>query len=41
MLAGDDTFRLYDLPVQLVATDHPIVCNHRPGEVTLVPLREG
>jgi uncharacterized repeat protein (TIGR04076 family) len=32
MPAGDDTFTLYDLRVEVVATDRPMVCNHRPGD---------
>ncbi len=28
----DDTFTLYDLRVEVVATDRPMVCNHRPGD---------
>ena len=27
-----DTFTLYDLRVEVVATDRPMVCNHRPGD---------
>jgi uncharacterized repeat protein (TIGR04076 family) len=29
---GDDTFTLYDLRVEVVATDRPMVCNHQPGD---------
>jgi uncharacterized repeat protein (TIGR04076 family) len=32
MPAGDDTFTLYDLRVEVVATNRPMVCNHRPGD---------
>jgi len=32
MLPSDDTFGLYDLRVEVVATDRPMVCNHRPGD---------
>lgn len=32
MPAGDDTFTLYDLRVEVVATDRPMVCSHRPGD---------
>jgi len=32
MPAVDDTFALYDLRVEVVATDRPMVCNHRPGD---------
>lgn len=28
----DDTFELYDLRVEVVATDRPMVCGHVPGE---------
>jgi uncharacterized repeat protein (TIGR04076 family) len=28
----DDTFTLYDLRVEVVATDRPMVCNHQPGD---------
>jgi uncharacterized repeat protein (TIGR04076 family) len=27
-----DSFRLYDLRVEVVATDKPMVCNHSPGD---------
>ncbi len=30
--AGDDSFTLYDLRVEVVATDRPMVCNHRAGD---------
>ena len=40
MPAGDDTFTLFDLRVEVVATDRPMVCNHRPGGGTVVPLGE-
>lgn len=32
MAAPDDTFTLYDLRVEVVATDKPMVCNHRAGD---------
>lgn len=32
MPEGDDTFTLYDLRVEVVGTDRPMVCNHRPGD---------
>ena len=32
MSADDDTFTLYDLRVEVVATDRPMVCNHHPGD---------
>jgi uncharacterized repeat protein (TIGR04076 family) len=28
----DDTFTLYDLRVEVVATDRPMECNHQPGD---------
>ena len=28
----DDSFELYDLRVEVVATDRPMVCGHRPGD---------
>jgi uncharacterized repeat protein (TIGR04076 family) len=28
----DDTFTLYDLRVEVVATERPMVCNHRAGD---------
>lgn len=28
----DDAFPLYDLRVEVVATDRPMVCNHRAGD---------
>jgi uncharacterized repeat protein (TIGR04076 family) len=28
----DDTFTLYDLRVEVVATDRPMVCNHKAGD---------
>lgn len=28
----DDSFTLYDLRVEVVATDRPMVCNHQAGE---------
>lgn len=27
-----DTFTLYDLKVEVVATDKPMVCSHKPGD---------
>ena len=27
----DDTFTLYDLKVEVVATDRPMVCSHKVG----------
>ena len=32
MTARDDTFQLYDLRVEVVATDRPMVCSHRAGD---------
>ena len=32
MSSEHDTFTLYDLRVEVVATDRPMVCNHRPGD---------
>ncbi len=32
MANRDDTFTLYDLRVEVVATDRPMVCNHRAGD---------
>jgi uncharacterized repeat protein (TIGR04076 family) len=29
---GDDTFELFDLRVEVVATDRPMVCGHRAGD---------
>ena len=31
-MSPDDTFALYDLRVEVVATDRPMVCNHREGD---------
>jgi uncharacterized repeat protein (TIGR04076 family) len=28
----DDAFVLYDLKVEVVATDRPMICNHKPGD---------
>jgi uncharacterized repeat protein (TIGR04076 family) len=28
----DDTFELYDLRVEVIATDRPMVCSHRAGD---------
>ena len=33
MTARDDTFQLFDLRVEVVATDRPMVCSHRAGDV--------
>ena len=30
--SADHTFTLYDLRVEVLATDRPMVCNHRPGD---------
>jgi len=30
--AADDSFTLFDLRVDVVATDRPMVCNHRAGD---------
>jgi uncharacterized repeat protein (TIGR04076 family) len=30
--AADDTFTLYDLRVEVIATDRPMVCSHRAGD---------
>jgi uncharacterized repeat protein (TIGR04076 family) len=32
MSTNDDTFTLYDLKVEVIATDRPMVCNHQPGD---------
>ena len=32
MSERDDTFELYDLRVEVVATDRPMVCGHRAGD---------
>ncbi|MGW8266536.1 MAG: TIGR04076 family protein [Longimicrobiales bacterium] len=32
MPSADDSFTLYDLRVEVVATERPMVCNHRPGD---------
>jgi uncharacterized repeat protein (TIGR04076 family) len=32
MPEGDDTFTLYDLRVEVVGTDRPMVCNHSLGD---------
>ena len=32
----NDTFTLYDLKVEVVATDRPMVCSHRVGDSFLV-----
>ena len=33
---AEDSFELYDLKVEVVATDRPMVCSHRPGDYFLV-----
>lgn len=32
----DDTFELYDLKVEVIATDQPMVCSHHVGDYFLV-----
>ncbi len=32
MMDREDTFTLYDLRVEVVATDRPMVCDHREGD---------
>lgn len=32
MARAKDTFTLYDLKVEVVATDRPMVCNHKAGD---------
>ena len=32
----DDTFEIYDLKVEVVATDRPMVCSHKAGDYFLV-----
>jgi len=32
MIDDDDTFELYDLRVDVLATDRPMVCGHRAGD---------
>ena len=32
----DDTFTLYDLKAEVVATDRPMVCSHKAGDYFLV-----
>jgi uncharacterized repeat protein (TIGR04076 family) len=32
MIDRDDAFELYDLRVEVVATDRPMVCGHRAGD---------
>ncbi|MGQ0646558.1 MAG: TIGR04076 family protein [Gemmatimonadaceae bacterium] len=32
MPVPDDAFTLYDLRVEVVATERPMVCNHQPGD---------
>lgn len=31
-MTPDDSFTLYDLRIEVIATDRPMVCNHRPGD---------
>ena len=31
-MSGDDSFTLYDLRIEVVATERPMVCNHRAGD---------
>ena len=31
-MSRDDSFELYDLRVEVVATDRPMVCDHRAGD---------
>lgn len=33
---GSDEFLLYDLRVEVVATDRPMICGHRAGDTLLV-----
>ncbi|MGI9437300.1 MAG: TIGR04076 family protein [Geminicoccaceae bacterium] len=32
MTDGDDRFELYDLKVEVIAGDRPMICDHQPGE---------
>lgn len=32
----DDSFEIYDLKVEVTATDRPMVCSHRVGDYFLV-----
>ena len=32
MTDRDDSFELYDLRVEVIATDRPMVCNHKVGD---------
>ncbi|MCC8128113.1 MAG: TIGR04076 family protein [Clostridiales bacterium] len=32
----DDSFEIYDLKVEVIATDRPMVCSHRAGDYFLV-----
>jgi uncharacterized repeat protein (TIGR04076 family) len=36
MVQVDDSFELYDLKVEVVATERPMVCNHRAGDFFLL-----
>ena len=31
-MGADDSFTLFDLRVEVLATDRPMVCSHRPGD---------
>lgn len=35
-MENDDTFWLYDLKVEVIATDRPMVCDHQPGQFFLM-----
>ena len=35
-MSRDDHYWLYDLKVEVIATDRPMVCNHQPGQYFLV-----
>ena len=35
-MAEQDQFWLYDLKVEVVATDKPMVCDHQPGQYFLM-----
>ena len=37
----DDTFTLYDLKVEVVAGDRPMVCSHKAGDYFLVQGENG
>lgn len=36
MTDRDDAFELFDLQVEVIATDRPMVCSHKPGEAFAV-----